>query len=412
MSDKINTHRNTWLLRAAISSLVVCTTTVVTIQPARAEVEDDLREGDKLFEEGTWKKAAAAYDSAIRKYPGQVSAEAYGKRAAIFIISKDYKGGLAFVQASKGQFPSSAEIGEQEALMLWELDKKAEAVAVAEKVVVAKPRAFTNQKLIGEFYSTKDPARTVTAYEAYLASRPAELESSDVLPRIRLGFALLATASSGTNDDAKTAAIFSKAAEQFDVLQKKHSKRPHAQVNAENGLCAAYTGLGKFDQAITVCERIISDNRRIDSTGAVWYNLGSAYLAKKQIRKARSAASEFTRVRKNEARGFILVGDTFYEDRDYSNALEQYLRAEKMIRAGQTSDAVALSIRLGKTYRRLPGADNPNSPNLQLAIDKLSAAPAASRLMLPPLLVASPVVPPAAKRESRLSLKPSTIAVF
>ncbi len=378
MSDKIQTHRNIWLLRAALSSLVVCTTTIVAIVPAHAEVEDDLREGDKFFEEGIWKKAAAAYDRAIRKYPGQVSAEAYGKRAAIFIISKDYKGGLVFVQASKGQFPNSPEIGEQEALMLWELDKKSEAVAVAEKVVVAKPRAFTNQKLIGEFYATKDPARTITAYEAYLASRPEELESGDVLPRIRLGFALLATAHAGNADDAKAATMFNKAAEQFDVLQKKHSKRPHAQVNADNGLCAAYTGLGKFDQAITVCERIISDNRRIDSTGAVWYNLGSAYLAKKQIRKARSAASEFTRIRKNEARGFILVGDTFYEDRDWSNALEQYLRAEKMIRAGQTRDAVQLSIRLGKTYRRLPGADKPNSPNLQLAIDKLSAGLAAN----------------------------------
>lgn len=377
MSDKFKTNQHAWLIRAALSSLVLSTVTVAAVHQAQAQVEDDLREGDKYFEEGTWKKAAAAYDRAIRKYPGQVSAEAYGKRAAIFIISKDYKGGLTFVQQSKGQFPNSPEIGEQEALMLWELDKKAEAVAVAEKVVAQKPKAFTNQKLIGEFYASKDPARTVTAYESYLSARPDELEAGDVLPRVRLGFALLATARDG-GDESKAAANFAKAAEQFDILEKKHAKRPHAQVNAESGLCAAYTGLGKYDQAITVCERIISDNRRIDSTGAVWYNLGSAYLAKKQIRKARSAASEFTRVRKNEARGFILVGDTFYADNDWSNALEQYLRAEKLIRAGQTRDAVQLSIRLGKTYRRLPGADNPNSPNLQLAIDKLSAGVAAN----------------------------------
>ncbi len=378
MIGKSQRHRTAWLIRAALSSLVVCAATVISHSPAHAEVEDDLREGDKLFDEGAWKKAAVAYDRAIRKYPGQVSAAAFGKRAAIFIIEKDYAGGVVFVQSSKSQFPNSPEIGEQEALMLWALDKKREAVTVAEKVVVAKPRAFTNQKIIGEFYATKDPARTITAYEAYLSSRPETLEANDVLPRIRLGFALLASARAGTTDDAKAAAMFSKAAAQFDVVQKKHAKRPHAQINADSGLCAAYTGLGKFDQAITVCERIISDNRRIDSTGAVWYNLGTAYLAKKQIRKARSAASEFTRVRKNEASGFILIGDTFYEDRDWSNALEQYLRAEKMIRAGQTRDAVQLSIRLGKTYRRLPGTDNPNSPNLQLAIDKLSAGLAAT----------------------------------
>jgi tetratricopeptide (TPR) repeat protein len=365
------------LLHATFGLVAVASSLMVTSHRAYAQVEDDLREGDKYFEEGGWKKAAAAYDRAIRKYPGQVSAEAYGKRAAIFIISKDYKGGLAFVDSSRAQFPNAPEIGEQEALMLWALDKKPQAITVAEKVVAQKPKSFTNQNLIGEFYSTKDPTKTVTAYEAYLNARPEELEASDVLPRIRLGFALLATARTN-NDDAKASATFTKAAEQFDIVQKKHGKRPHAQVNADSGLCAAYTGLGKYDQAITICERIISDAKRIDATGAVWYNLGEAYLAKKQVRKARSAASEFTRVRRNESRGFMLVGDTFFADKDWSNALDQYQRAEKLLRAGQTRDAVQLSIRLGKTYRRLPGADNPSSPNLQLAIDKLSAGLAAN----------------------------------
>ena len=59
---------------------------------AHAAVEDDLRDGDKYFEDGDWKRAATAYDRAITKAPGQVAAEAYGKRAAIFIILKDYQG--------------------------------------------------------------------------------------------------------------------------------------------------------------------------------------------------------------------------------------------------------------------------------------------------------------------------------
>ena len=95
---------------------------------AYAAVEDDLRDGDKYFEDGDWKKAASAYDRAIGKAPGQVSAEAYGKRAAIYIILKDYKGGLDFIAKAKTHYPNAPEIQEQEALSLWETDKRDDAI--------------------------------------------------------------------------------------------------------------------------------------------------------------------------------------------------------------------------------------------------------------------------------------------
>ena len=41
---------------------------------AAAAVEDDLRDGDKHFEEADWAKAAAAYDRAIGKAPSARSA--------------------------------------------------------------------------------------------------------------------------------------------------------------------------------------------------------------------------------------------------------------------------------------------------------------------------------------------------
>src|SRR5262249_40804194 len=91
---------------------------------AVAAVEGDLRDGDKYFEDGDWKKAAAAYDRAIDKAPGQVAAEAYGKRAAIFIILKDFKAGLTFIDKAKVRYPNAAEVMEQEALILWESDRK------------------------------------------------------------------------------------------------------------------------------------------------------------------------------------------------------------------------------------------------------------------------------------------------
>jgi len=350
----------------------------VAVRPthAVAAVEDDLRDGDKYFEQGDWHKAAAAYDRAIAKSPGQVSAEAYGKRAAVFIILKDYKGGLDFLTTAKTRFPKAPEVLEQEALILWEIDRKDDAIKVAEEVVATRPQTFTNQNLIGEYYASREPTKTVAAYEKYLANRPAELEPGDVLPRIRLGFAYLATAriAIGDDDEPKAQRLFGKAAEQFETVQRKFGKKPNAEVNADNGLCAAFTGIGRFDQAVTTCERVVADPRRIDAGGSVWYNLATAYLARKQTKKARTAGLEFTRLRKTDSRGYMLLGDTFFAERDWAAALEQYQRAEKLVKANQPHDQVQLSIKMGKTYRRLPAPANGSGSNLSLAIDKLSGA--------------------------------------
>ncbi|HUS30767.1 MAG TPA: tetratricopeptide repeat protein [Kofleriaceae bacterium] len=340
----------------------------------QAAVEDDLRDGDKYFEDGDWKKAAAAYDRAIDKAPSQVAAEAYGKRAAIYIILKDYKGGLDFIAKAKTRYPNAPEILEQEALILWESGQHDEAIKVAEKVVKAKPSSFTNQKLIGEYYAQRDPVKTATAFEAYLSNRPPELEGGDVLPRVRLGFAYIANARDvlGDGDEDRAGALYKKAAEQFEYVQRKLGKKPYAAVNAENGLCAAYTGMARWDNAINVCEKAIQDPKHVDSAGSAWFNLGRAYLARKQTKKARSAGNEFTRLRKNEARGYILLGETYFEDRDWGNALDQFSRAEKALKPNQAREQVQLSIWLGKTYRRLPAPTSGNNPNLNLAIEKLS----------------------------------------
>lgn len=351
---------------------------IVIAAPAFAAVEDDLRDGDRFFENKEWSKAAAAFDRAIGKSPGQVSPQAYGKRAAIFIILKDYKGGLAFVAKAKQRLPNAPEILEQEALMLWQTDRKEEAIAVAEKVVASKPEAFTNQQLIGEWYQTRDPQKTAIAYEAYLANRPSDLEQGDVLPRLHLGFAYLSSARDAIaeGDEEKAQQRYAKATAQFETVQRKLGKRPHAQVNSDNGLCAAYTGMNRFDQAVTVCERIIGDPRRVDAKGSAWFNLGTAYLARKQTQKARTAAQEFIKLRKSEAHGFRLLGDTYFADREWAKALEQYLKAEKLLRPNQQHEQAQLSIRLGKTYRRLPGTNA--TASLALAIDKLSGALAAN----------------------------------
>jgi tetratricopeptide (TPR) repeat protein len=369
------------LWRCAVSLVLVWGLMLGGVTRVWAQAEDDLREGDRYFEEGEWRKAAAAYDRAIRQYPRQVAVEAYAKRATIFIILKDYKAGLTFVDATaKPVHPNAPEVLEQEALLLWELGQREKAVGVAETVVASRPKAFTNQKLIGEYYAGKNPTKTATAYQAYLSNRPTDLEAGDVLPRVRLGFSLLSIAREAiaADDSGMANDLYSKAAAQFEIVQAKHSRRQNAEVNAANGLCAAYTGMGRFDQAIAICERVTQDPRRVDSNGSVWYNLATAQLAKKQWKKARAAIAEYNRIRKSEARGVMLLGDSYFLDREWQSALDNYVRAERLLRPSQVHEQVQLSIRLGKTYRRLPSSAGGGNSNLQLAIEKLATGMAAN----------------------------------
>lgn len=349
---------------------------VAAVGVAHAGVQDDLRDGDAAFDDQQWAKAAGAYDRAIAAAPGQVSAEAYGKRAAIYIITGDYKGGLVFIERAKQRLPNAPELEEQEALMLWETEKRDDAIKLAEKVVVALPKAFSNHKIIGEYYASRDAGKTAAAFEAYLATRPSDLEKGDVLPRLRLGVAdlELARAAIGKRDEGAARELYGKAAQQFELVERRHGKKANAQVNADTGLCAAYTGLEKWDQAIPRCEKIASDGKHVDRNGSVYFNLATAYLARKQPKKARGAAQEFTKLRKTEARGFMLVGDTYFAEGDWPHALASYLEAEKVIQPAQSRAKIELSIKLGKTYRRMPGDDG---KNLALAIDKLGAAQAA-----------------------------------
>lgn len=345
---------------------------IVLAGTASADVTDDLRDGDRYFEEKEWKKAAAAYDAAIRSSPGQVAPEAYSNRARIYIILKDYKGGLQFVRkVAKAAHPDAPEVLELEALLLWATDDRTAAIAVAEKAVAKKPSLFSNQQIIGEFYAGKDTAKTIAAYEAYLASRPSELENKDVLPRLYLGNAYLDRGRTSLRVGKSDAALadYARATKEYETVARKHAKERFAQPNADIGLCAAYVGQSKFDQAIAVCERLHANPKHIDNKGSVHYNLGAAYLAKKLPQRARSAANDYLKVRKNEPRGHILIGDAYFQEKEWAQALSAYLQAEKLMRGGGDAD---LSIKLGKTYRRMPATGGGTS-NLTNAIEKLEA---------------------------------------
>jgi len=318
---------------------------------ARADVSDDLKEGDRFYEEGNYKKAAGAYDSAIRSNPAQVPAEAYAKRATIFVITRDLEGGLTFIRdRAKRQYPNAPEVLEQEAVILWALGKKGDAITVAEKAAGAKASAFAAQLLIGEYYAARDAKKTVDAYENYFKYRPEDRERTDAMARIRLGQAYLTVASSAVQDgnrkDAETG--YAKAVGQFELLQRKHKNEKNVGPNVANGMCAAYTGLGKDDQAITICEQVVRKPGQIDSRGAAWYNLAKAYKKKKQWARVRTAATEYNKVRRSEAKGYILIGDSYAAEAKWDLALQNYEQANDKLKPNETSLKVDLSISMGE----------------------------------------------------------------
>jgi len=337
-----------------------------------ADVADDLRECDKFYDQSDWKKAAAACDRAISKDPTQVPAAAFGKRLAIYVTLKDYDGGLKFARdTAEKAHPNAPEILEYEAAILWSLGKKGDAITVAEKAADKKPESFIAQRLIGEFYSARDPKKTAVSLEAFLKYRP-DAGSGDVKPMIWLGFAYLqlGLTAADDNDHKSASSDYVKAVTQFDTLKRKYGKEQYATPNANNGLCAAYTAMNKFDQAITLCEQIVrGDKAQIDANASAWYNLGKSYLAKKQGTRARAAATEYLKKKPKESKGYILIGDAYFNERNYDLALQNYLQAEKLLKASETARAGRLAIQEGLTYENLPGGSG--SKNLELAIQKL-----------------------------------------
>lgn len=338
--------------------------------PTFAAVKDELKTADRHFDNQDWKKAARAYDKAIRKWPTQVPAGSYARRATIYFTLKQNAEGLAFIdQKALKQYPGSPEILSVKAAILWDMGgkdktKRAEAARIAEVVAKKKPDEFVSQRIVGEYNFTKRRwTKTANAWAAYLKHRPKASEQGDLMPLVMLGYAYLGQAST-TKDDKKREGLLNSARERFDELAKRFRNSARATANANNGLCATYVGLGKWDRAITVCEKLTNGNY-IDRKGSAYYNIGRAYLKKRQPRKARTAGNEFINKRPSLPKGYLLVGDAYFQERDWEKALRYYLDAEKKAR-GNARVSAKIGIKLGLAYRRMG--------NLKKAIEKLATA--------------------------------------
>ncbi len=337
-------------LRVATIVFAVAAISAIASAPAFAQVDQDIKEGDELFDRGgekNLKKAAKKYDRAIKKSPSLVSPEAYAKRAAIYFLLKKYDAGLRFIDGKAlKQHPGASEVLEYKALILWALKKPEDAIEVADKVAASAPSSYQAQLLRGTYYFGRDPATAASAFDNYLKYRPGALADRDGMPRLKLGLAYLTV-----NEPEK-------AEKQFEIASKQFRKKKSIVINAQNGLCAAYSANGKYDQAITVCEKITDNRKHIDRKGSAWYNLGRAYLEKKQPTKARQAGLEYIQYNQSSPKGYVLLGDAYFEERKYQEALQYFKEAEK--RGDRSTDNL---LKMGRSYREL---DDPDSALVRL----------------------------------------------
>ena len=259
--------------------------------------------------------------------------------------SKTTRAASHFIDKAKSRYPNAAEVMEQEALILWESGSQDDAIKVAEKVVKSRPQTFTNQKLIGEYYFGARPGEDRGRVRGVPRESAGRLEKAATCCRASAWASRTSRTHARCSATATSRAPSSSTARRrtsSSSSQRKLGKKPNAMVNAgERSVRRVRRACRAGTKRSACASASIQDPRRIDTSGSVWFNLATAYLARKQTKKARSAGNEFSRLRKNEARGYMLIGDTFFEDRDWTSALDQYLRAEKLLRPNQAREQVS-----------------------------------------------------------------------
>ncbi len=299
-----------------------------------AATQQLLDDADKAYEADKLDKAAANYDRAIAAEPKGVKPEAYAKRALIFMAQaaaygkdgnseravKKYEQGLAWITGTAERiWPDQDVILEKKALILDKLPgRRADAVAIAEKITARTPRLFGMQLMVGEHYyqgGAGTAEKTVKAYEGYFSHRGDASKTIDGFTRVKLGFSYLHLR---RWDDA---------IKQFDEAERKFKSDANIAGNARKGLCAAYAYQEDWSKAITLCEAAIRDKPRMKGDPSAYFHIGTAYLKGGQFDNALAAANSYIAAKPKSSGGYLLRGDVYYEQKRWNDAESQYNQA-------------------------------------------------------------------------------------
>lgn len=362
------TGKSFWAAAAAILALGLPGSVVWAQSSAVGQL---LAEADAAYDQSEWKKAAAAYDRAIAQEPTGVAVGAYGKRATIFLIQKQYAAGIAWIeQKAEKTYPGNVEVLEPKALMLMAIGKPAEtkrAVELGKEIIAKNPNMALTQHMLGDYYAKAGgslAADTITAFEAFLRARSGALAPLDKKVRVQLGLAYL------HRGDREA---YKKAGDHFEAALKLRGPG-YLDANSKKGLCAVYTAQGKwetrmYDKAITMCESVVAARKALKGDPSTYYNLGLAYLGRGNAKKALEAANAY-RQSKRDHKGFMLLGQVYFvQSRTQPDRLdlaeEQFRQAEQIADAAHKGEVARW---LGKVYL------NKRPPQPKKAIERLVAA--------------------------------------
>ena len=303
---------------------------------AETEEEQAFQAAEAAFNSGRFDDAAPLYERAITLNPSR--GEAWIKRAVIHYKQRQYNEAVQLLRRGQQAVPGDLGIKAQLGLSLYRSGAQDVAVGLLEEVVAARPGMPDVQlQLATHYVRVGDGKKAVTAIEAYGRARTGEAPDPETQIQIRLiaGSAYLLNRQ------------HPEAEREFDAVLKL---RPGDEV-ARLSLGQVFAARGDCSQAITIYERLL---QLAPKKPFVYFDLGNCYLKVNRRVEAEKMAAAYTQQRPKEAKGFLLLGDTRLESRDFAGALGAYDQARKLEPAAGTVDA-----RMGKAYlgqRNFPAA--------------------------------------------------------
>ena len=147
-------------------------------------------------------------------------------------------------------------------------------------------------------------------YKKFLGCRPPELAKLDDQIRTKLALSAL------------KGGEFKMAEAELQILVKKKPDDSTAQ----QLLAAAYTGMGKYNEAIAKYQSLLSLAK---SQPGIYYNLGFALFKVGRYKDATSSANQYLASKKDE-KGYLLLGDVQLAEKNYAGALASFQSAEKL----------------------------------------------------------------------------------
>jgi tetratricopeptide (TPR) repeat protein len=298
--------------------------------------QDAFNDAMKAFNADDTDTALAKFNEAINLDAGMV--DAYWHAAAIYYAKKDYQKGVQVTRRCPDQ--KNSDVRQYLGLNLYKTAPQPppEAITLLEGVAKEKPDAYVVQLQLGQFYMKTAPQdvkraeQAVDAFEQYFKSRPAPAADNkpavavDDEVRGKLGLAYLY-------------------AHNWDAAQRHFEADLRAKpgdLNAKMFLGTALVGKEDCNKAITLYEGILAQAQKQPS---IYYNLGKCYLKSGADGKAVLQGEAYTRAKPTDAKGFVLVGDGYYEQRNWQKALTAFLTAERL-----DQQSGLIKAKLGKTY--------------------------------------------------------------